>query len=192
MKKITVVLVVIVLAAAVTFAAIQYQRASADQAEVVHNPNEPGGKYLRDLRAAIENADDITITEHSDKSYYITPDRGLEGYKEQVYAVVKISQSEKRGLIEMVNALDTTTQNAFPACIFDPHHRLAFHSKGKLASTMEVCFECGQIEWDGSTQTPPWAIYRGMKAFVAGIGLHPKADWWNKYESSVAATQGKP
>ena len=189
MKKITLILLVNVIVIAAAMASYRFRNDVADHGAVIHNPDEPGGKYLADLLAAIQNADVITIAEHSDMIDYWRPDRSVDGYKEKIYEVVQISQTEKRGLIEMVRSLDTTTQNAFAACTFNPHHRIAFYKDGKLTSTMEVCFECGDIEWKGSSQLPPWSIYGGMKAYISSIGLHPKAEWWKKYESSVTMTQ---
>ncbi len=178
--------VIVVIVAVGEFADFYYWREPANRVEAVNNPNEQGAKYLRELLSAVRQADVITITEHSHMTDYLRPDRGVDGYKEKIYAVVKISQSEKRGLIDIVSSLDPKTQDAFSACIFEPHHRLAFYRSGKLTSTMEVCFECGQIEWDGTSQRPPWAIFDGMRAYISSIGLHPKSDWWARYESQVA------
>jgi hypothetical protein len=193
MKKTLIFLVVLIVALAATFATFLCRNESGNVAEAINNPNEPGGKYLSDLLTAIYSADEITVTEHSSMVDYLRPERNPDDYKEKSYTVVIVSPSEKRELIEIVGALKTKTQEAFPACIFDPHHRIALYSKGKLASTMELCFECGQIEWDGTRQTPPWSIYGGMKTFIAGIGLHPKAEWWAKYDGvTSSATQGIP
>ena len=192
MKKTLIFLVVLIVTLAGTFAVVQSRNAAGNRADIADNPYEPGGRYLSDLLAAIRNADEITVTEHSSRVDFLRPERNPDDYKEKVYQVVKVSPNDKLQLIEIVSMLETKTQNAFPACIFDPHHRIAFYSKGKLTSTMEVCFECGQIEWNGTGQTPPWSIYAGMKTFITEIGLHPKAEWWAKYEGASSVGQADP
>lgn len=190
MKKTLAFLLVLIAALAGTFAAFQSRNASVNPLEAIDNPNEPGGKYLRDLLAAVRDADEITVTEHSSMVDYMRPESNPDNYKEKIYEVIQVSPNDKVKLIEILSMLETKTQNAFPGCIFDPHHRIALYSKGKLASTMEVCFECGQIEWDGTSQTPPWSIYEGMETFVSELGLHTKAEWSAKYYG-VPATQTK-
>jgi hypothetical protein len=192
MKKTLAFLVTLIIVAAGTFALVQSRHAAGNRTDVTDNPYEPGGRYLSDLLAAIRNADEITVTEHSSMMDFLRPERNQDDYKEKVYQVVKVSSNEKLKLIEIVSMLETKTQDAYPACIFDPHHRIAFYSKGKLASTMEVCFECGQIEWDGTRQMPPWSLYSGMKTFILEIGLHPKAEWWAKYEGVSSVGRDRP
>jgi len=184
-------IIVLFIAILSIFAAIQFRGKLVRQPEVIKNPNEPGAQYIQNLLSAIQHSDDITVTEHSNMSDYVRPDRNVDGYKEKIYQVQHVTADEKDKFIEILNALPTKTQDMFAACIFEPHHRIEFHTKGVLISTMEICFECAQVEWSGSSQTPPGSIYEGMMEFVSSIGLHPKADWYARYASQSSAAVGK-
>jgi hypothetical protein len=188
MKKITVAVIVAVTAVAGGWTIYGL---STNQLSVIRDPNEPGGQYISAFLATIKNSDEITVTEHSNKWDYLRPDRNQDGYKEKIYQVVQITSSQKESLVDILSALPTRTQDAFPACIFEPHHRIEFRNRGSLIDTMEICFACGQIEWQGSLKTPPWSIYGGMANFVAEIGLHPKADWSSRFESAPSDSPEK-
>ena len=56
---------------------------------------------------------------------------------------------------------------------------------------MEICFKCGQVEWNGTTQTQPWSLYEGMSRFISDIGLRPSADWRGKYDDLSVDAQAK-
>ncbi len=97
--------------------------------------------------------------------------------EEKSYKRVKLSKQQKDGFASSIRALDPTTQDAFPACIIEAHHRIEFFVNDKLIDAMEVCFACGQVEWRGSKQTPPWALYSGLESFISSIGMQAKRDW---------------
>ncbi len=50
-------------------------------------------------------------------------------------------------------------------------------ANGKLIDSIELCFECVDVEWNGSTATPPWSLYDGLEAFVNSLGLQARRDW---------------
>lgn len=137
-----------------------------------------GKRYLQDLDALIAQADRIEVVEHSSPFDLAPAATGeLRRAKERVYKRVVLTLSQKAGFESAIGSLDPETQSAFPACIPVSHHRIEFFASGKLIDSMEVCFECGQVEWRGSSATPPSSLYGGLEAFVVSVGMQPKRDW---------------
>ena len=140
--------------------------------------SDDGKLFKADLLSVISRADRIIITEHSNKNDYSDPDAGVV-YQGPVikYGQVELNDKQKADFSSVIISLSNETQDAFAACIFDPHHTIQFYSGGKLSDTMEVCFQCGQVEWKGNTRTPPWSIYSGLSRVVKSVGLSPERDW---------------
>jgi hypothetical protein len=137
-----------------------------------------GKLFKADLLDAINRADKIIITEHSNENDYYDPDAKMQyqGPFAQ-YGKVELSVKQKADFSAIISGLSNDTQDTFSACIFDPHHSIQFHSSGKLSSTMEICFMCDQVEWKGSPNIPPGSIYSGLSQFVVNVGLSPERDW---------------
>jgi hypothetical protein len=137
-----------------------------------------GRVYLGALAETIQRSDRISVTEHSYQydAYHTEAGKSLIP-NEIVYGTRELDASRKAIFLSTVNALDPKTQDAFAACIFEPHHTVRFYTAGKLTSTMEICFECGQVEWDGTKATPPWSLPSGLATFIKDIGFSPDRDW---------------
>jgi len=186
MKKIALILLILTIP---TLPLLHHYRSLwMKPAHIAINANESGGRYLLDLLATIRKADKITVTEHSDRVDYVILYHTEDGYQEKIYQVLQLTPQDKEDWIDLLGTLESKTQEAFPACIFEPHHRIAFYSNGKLFSTMEVCLQCGQVEWDGTSQTPPWSLHNGMRQFISRIGMPPKDDWRAKYDPKAMST----
>lgn len=57
------------------------------------------------------------------------------------------------------------------------HHTIRFRRAGKLTGQLDICFQCGQVEWSRSKVIPPGDIYQTLSAVVRHAGLSPKRDW---------------
>jgi hypothetical protein len=189
MKKLIPLLVIIALGLSLLNGDIRYK--IFGPAALSLSSNEPGARYKSDLLAAIRAADQIVVTEHSDRAEYSAIHGNINDYKELTYQVVKVDASAKQKFLGFVSEMDEKTQDAFPACIAEPHHRIDFYTQGKLQSKMEICFTCGQIEWAGASNAPPWAIYSTMEKFITSLGLHPKLDWTARMEGTQSRTENR-
>lgn len=146
------------------------QAAQADDRE--------GREYKAALSAMIKRADKIVVTEHSFQDDLYDEDTGKSLIpNEVVYGTRELNQQQKNLFLSTIDGLNPTTQDAFPACIFEPHHTVTFFADGKLISSMEICFQCGQVEWDATKATPPWSLYSGLATFIKAIGFEPERDW---------------
>jgi uncharacterized protein with PIN domain len=137
-----------------------------------------GELYKRDLLNTIKSSDTIIVTEHSDFiDFYDEKLTEQKEYIEKVYEKLELNALQRKLFFEHIQRVKNKTQDEFPACEPEIHHTIQFYRKGVLFSTLKICFECGQIEWDGSKYDPPLDIYNGLESFVKSIGLHPERDW---------------
>lgn len=135
-------------------------------------------RYKLDLLHAIAISDKIILKEHSypfdawdestDKSFI--PEN-------IIYRSKEIKAGDKKKLLQIINGLDKEIQRKQSLCLFEPHHSIDFFENGKISSTMEICFSCNQIDWNGSKAKPPLSIYPGLEGFIKYIGFEPKRDW---------------
>ncbi len=137
-----------------------------------------GKRYIQDLGSLIQLADRIELIEHSSEFDFANAKTGeLRQAKERIYKRIVLTQPQKAGFQSAMAALDPETQAIFPACMPVSHHRIEFFASGKLIDSMEVCFECGQVEWRGTSATPPSSLSGGLQALVVSVGMQPKRDW---------------
>lgn len=170
MKKIAAVLLMAIAAAGC--------QARAGTAAEVQADDRDGREYIAELSDAIQRADRIVVTEHSSQfdAYDVTSGKSLVP-EEIVYGTRQLGSQQKALFLSTVEQLDPKTQDAFPACIFESHHTVMFYAGGNLESTMDICFQCGQVKWSATRTTPPWSLYSGLAAFIEGIGFQPERDW---------------
>lgn len=137
-----------------------------------------GLAYRDALAELIRRADRIVVKEHSYLYDAYDADAGKSLIpNEVVYGSHQLSPPQKDFFQSTVGALDPTTQDAFAACIYEPHHRIEFYASGELLSTMAICFKCSQVKWDATSAIPPWSLYPGLAALVEEAGFSPKRDW---------------
>ena len=146
--------------------------------EAIQIDGRQGREYRDDLSGMIRRSDRIVVTEHSYQYDAYDMDAGKSLIPDEiVYGARELNQQQKEFFLSTVDRLDPKTQDAFPACIFEPHHTVQFYLDGKLSSTMEICFQCGQVEWDATKASPPWSLYSGLATFIDGIGFKAERDW---------------
>ena len=137
-----------------------------------------GRQYKAELVKTIQRSDSVVVTEHSFQYDLYDQEAHASLIPDQVvYSKRALTPEQRSELLSVTRELNPTTQNEFSMCIFEPHHALLFYANDKLLSTMEICFKCKQVEWDGSKLTPPGALYAGLGAFLQSIGFEPTKDW---------------
>lgn len=152
-----------------------------------------GKTYLNELSNAIHDSDRIIVTEHSFELDAYDMDKNVSLLPETVvYRTLELNQEQKNMFLSAIKQLDPKTQDAFPACIFEPHHTVYFHVKGKLRSTMQICFGCGQVEWSATQATPPWSLYGGLQSVIKNLGLQPERDWPILAQEHLKQMSNKP
>jgi hypothetical protein len=142
--------------------------------------NGEGRLYIKELAEAVEKSDRIVVTEHSnvdDVLDELTQPQRPKDYRPIIFSTHELSSLERSKLLTAIRNMDATTQDAEPACIFEPHHTITFFRANRQTSAMRVCFQCGQAEWDGSSKTRPWSLVPTLGTLIAGWGMKEERDW---------------
>jgi hypothetical protein len=137
-----------------------------------------GREYIYDLSSTIRRSDRIVVTEHSSWGDAFDAESGKTRLsKEIVYRTRELSPAQQIMFVNTIESLDPTTQDWVVACVPEFHHTVHFYARGKPIGEMEICFKCGQVDWNGTRATPPGAIYSGLASVVRAIGFEPERDW---------------
>lgn len=139
---------------------------------------EDGQLYQEALLAAIDAADRIEVIEHSDKMDF---KGGAGGAPDKVpfliYRQLTLTPDQTQAFRKDVAAMAVKTQDAFPLCIFVPHHTIRFYSKNQLQSELQICFQCSMTSWPATDKTNPWSLIPTLKKMIERVGLDSERDW---------------
>lgn len=139
-----------------------------------------GAIYKEKLVAAIRSSDSIRLAEHSHWSDFSHLDDEDPANQAPVYLYRSqtLPDASRATFLKKAEDLPPDTINYFAACIFAPHHTIEFQKEGKVTSTMEICFQCGQVEWTGAPdERLPEHLIRMLEEFVSESGYEPDRDW---------------
>ncbi|HYQ21903.1 hypothetical protein [Stenotrophomonas sp.] len=140
-------------------------------------PNAEGKPLLDDLVRTARNADRIVVIEHS--SEYDTAE-GIHSAtppQERTYRQVVLAGQARQSLIATLEGVDPYVSMWATACIFEPHHRFEFYTGKQRTHTLEVCFQCNELQWDGAKNPVPQALYQDLRPFITSLGMQPERDW---------------
>jgi hypothetical protein len=138
---------------------------------------EDGRHYKEQLMQAIRSATRIVVTEHADKGDFIDSQGRELPVRKVVYHEITLDAKQKERFLTTLQEMDATTQQAFPGCIFSPHHTIAFYSGRKLTSSLRICFVCNEVHWDAVKRTPPQDLCKSLKDLIEALKLTPSRDW---------------
>jgi hypothetical protein len=181
MMKIILVLLFELVTAACTGEADRPQSVDTARAGLDSLPDSGEGRlYIDALVQAIQASDRIVVTEHSIADDMLDPETQRQrpvGYIPVIYVMRELTTRERADLLASIRRMAVRTQDAETACTFEPHHTITFYRGEKRASEMDICFQCGQVEWDGSTKMRPWSLVPTLKNFVSKLGMQGERDW---------------
>ena len=137
-----------------------------------------GKHYLEALVAAIDSAERIVVTEHSSE-YDGDDEKAREALRAEpvFYATKELSQAQRAAFRATIAKLDPAIPDAFAACIFEPHHTVTFFNANQQPSEMLICFECGDVRWEGTSSTAPESLIGGLGRLISSVGLPTHRDW---------------
>ena len=135
-----------------------------------------GASYKQSLEAAIMGAEQIVVEEHSATSDF----HGIEGItKTPTYRYAKrvLTLEQKARLLANVRAMHPSTRTLFTRCTFVPHHTISFSSAGQTTSRIKICYQCGDVKWNGSSATEPANILSALTPTIQAVGMQTSRDW---------------
>ncbi len=133
-------------------------------------PLATGWMLRSQIREAIDTAKDIVVIEHSDR---FDPNRELaDKYEERIFKSVKLSAEQVRSLREALPLSFDYSYALKTLCIFSSHHRVEFHGADGQTRSLEICFHCEELTWDGGSQR---ILPRGWDAsltrYIESLGM---------------------
>jgi len=140
--------------------------------------------FKSQLLDAIHAADRIVVTEHSLATDLPDPKtRRPLSENEIVYGSRELDAKEKQSFATIISKPDEDITGRQSLCIFAPHHTIRFYSHDENFSVMNICFGCGQVQWnEGVVFNPHWLV-PSLAAFVQQIGFQPRRDWQSLAET---------
>jgi len=140
-------------------------------------PNAEGQPMLDDLARAARDADRIVVVEHSSRHDTNNSSNSATPPAERRYGEAVLTGADKQPFLATLEGIDPYVSQWVAACIFEPHHRFEFYKGNTRTHTLEVCFQCNQLEWDGAKNPVPQAFYAGLAPFIESLGMQPERDW---------------
>ena len=145
-----------------------------------------GPTFKRELIKRLEQADSITIIEHSFWTDFIRPDsislgdayRTEKEAPQYQYRSVSLTDVQRSAFLHGAKAMEGTTEKDLTPCGFESHHRMVFIQQGKDPSKMRICFRCGQIGWDEANLMLPKGLFQVLREVVEDVGLATDRDWY--------------
>ena len=158
-----------------------------------------GRRYKEALVKAIKTTDRIVVTEHSHADDFPPSEQSRKDLPEFEYARVELDGPAKAKFLKNAEAMNDTTQTLVAPCGFVPHHAIKFYSGAKLTSTMEICFHCGGIYWDGADKMvkpplPPEGLWTPVLPAIKDAGFRTdqgREVWVARLEERRKAVRGK-
>ncbi|WP_313143091.1 hypothetical protein [Stenotrophomonas sp.] len=140
-------------------------------------PNAEGQPMLDDLARVARDADRIVVVEHSFRYDTNNSSNSATSPAERRYREAVLAGADKQPFLSTLEGIDPYVSDWTTACIFEPHHRFEFYKGKKRTRTLEVCFQCGELRWDGTRNPVPQAFYAGLEPFIESLGMQPERDW---------------
>lgn len=135
-------------------------------------PLKRGWSLRSALLSAAADSTSIKVVEHSDPFDPQFED-GRE-YKEKIYRTVTLSADEVSRLCKAFSLSRDYSGMVHKMCIFSPHHRVEFLRKDGKTTILEICFNCGEIEFDGGRQRiMPVGWPNSLQSFIVSLGMSP-------------------
>lgn len=136
-----------------------------------------GVRYQEAFSEAIKASDRVVFIEHSDRADFPIEDVNRKDLPRYEYRRVELSAAQKASFLRDVLTMESKTQTVFTACMFIPHHTLEFYSGKRLTSSMQICFHCGDIQWDGTELVRPEGLFHPIMTLLSKVGFEQERDW---------------
>jgi hypothetical protein len=131
--------------------------------------------YKENIISEVKSADKIFIIEHSNIHDLDAKSKsGANSKVEKTYRSLQLTTKQIEALLSQVNNFQFIEASSL--CIFEPHHRIEFYKNGKNTSSIEICFQCQDIQWSKDNKT------RGMlsEVFLSTVlssGMKTERNW---------------
>jgi hypothetical protein len=124
------------------------------------------------LLSAAADSTSIKVVEHSDR--FDPQFKAEREYKEKIYRTVTLSADDVSRLCKAFSLSCDDSGTTHTECNFVPHHRVEFLRRDGKVTILEICFHCGEIEFDGGRQRiMPVGWPSSLQSFIVSLGMSP-------------------
>ena len=141
--------------------------------------NDDSSEFKKLLETAIKNADKLVISEHSHRTDFFGTEIGMEGAPEYIYAKKTLTLGEKILFLEEVRGLENGVKSSQLDCLFEPHHTIDFYEDGHIMSSMEICYECNEIQWSLTDSGASLDVLDVISKTLKRVGMKTERAWEN-------------
>jgi len=164
------------------------------------NPNRPvheikaaqnldAAKFNKEFALAVTEADVVVVREHSHSSDLNSSLVARNKISEYTYIKKELNFNERMTFVKEVNALKGRARNITTDCLFVPHHSVELYKNGNLSSVMEICYNCGEIKWNGSKLKASGDMFDAVTPLLKRSGMKVHRDWHSKAEDKFVSGQ---
>ena len=143
----------------------------------VDNGSSAAQQFNGELAEAIERADKIVFKEHSDKVDFFGTTVAIHGVPTYTYARRELSEGEKMQFLEDVKALEGKDNQTQTRCVFEAHHTIDFYEYGQLKSSLRICYQCNEVQWNGTSVKSSKDVFEAITPMILRAGMKTKRDW---------------
>jgi hypothetical protein len=137
-----------------------------------------GPEFKEALLSELVAADRVVVLEHSDPSDFLNDEgEGPDNPKRIVYRSVELDADAKARLKGNVKLMDASVPTLLAACAFVPRHTIQIYVGSTLSSELQICYECGDIQWSKIDAVEPSGLLSALTPIVLAAGLEQERDW---------------
>lgn len=131
-----------------------------------------GWSLRHSLLALANGASAIRVIEHSDR--FDLPVDLERKYEEKNFRSAVLSADQASNLRRAFPVSLDYSLSVSTACIFSSHHRVEFVHQDRRVTSLEICFQCGEIRLDGGgTRIMPVGWDSSLRSFIVSLGMSP-------------------
>jgi hypothetical protein len=131
-----------------------------------------------ELLASISGAHQIFVVEHSWRCDFFDAKGDLvEDPPHIEYKRVELTPAQRTAYEAAFTKMPDTPKTAFSLCMFEPHHTIELVDEDGGKSFIQVCFKCGDTEWDGRSVVPPNDFQEVFRSLIEPSGFQADREW---------------
>lgn len=142
------------------------------------NQNAQCRKFKSDLISDVLKAHQINVVEHSYRSdFHDSQGKIIRNPPHIEYKRTELTPEQKVGFHVVLEKMAESPKKWVSFCVFQPHHSIELISDNGRKSVIQICFECGDTEWDGSDGSVPEEFQKVVQQFIVPLGFQVSRDW---------------
>ncbi len=142
-------------------------------------------QFNKDFAAAIIAADKVVVREHSHSSDLANLVSSSKNAPKYTYIEKSLNFNERMTFVSELSELSGRATRITTECLFEPHHSIELYKGGKLTSVMGLSYNCGEIQWTGSSVPASGDMFDAVTPLLKRSGMKVHRDWRSKAQAKL-------